>query len=64
MTPTVKYRPADNAAYIRLSASRIIESAEVAPDIVFNYDAEGRIVGIELLDARAQLPSDSLNEAA
>jgi len=55
MTPTIKYRPEDNAAYIRLSQEEIIESAEVSPDIVFDYDAEGRIVGIEVLDARAHL---------
>ena len=55
MTPTIKYSPEDNAAYIRLSQGKILESAEVAPDVVFDYDAEGRIVGIELLDARAQL---------
>jgi uncharacterized protein YuzE len=54
MTPT-KYRPEDNAAYIRLSQGKVLESAEVAPDVVFDHDADGRIVGIELLDARAQL---------
>ena len=64
MTPTIKYRPEDNAAYIRLSQEKIIESAEVSPDIVFDYDAEGRIVGIELLDARAQLAPALLIEAA
>ena len=32
--------------------------------LVFDYDAEGRIVGIELLDARAQLSPDLLGEAA
>ena len=64
MKPTIKYRPADNAAYIRLSSAKVLESAEVSPDIVFDYDAEGRIVGIELLNAKSQLPSDALNEAA
>jgi uncharacterized protein YuzE len=64
MTPTVKYRSEDNAAYIRLSQQKIIDSAEVAPDVVFDYDAEGRIVGIELLDARAQLSPELLVEAA
>ena len=63
MKPTIKYRPADNAAYIRLSSARVLESAEVSRDVVFDYDAEGRIVGIELLDAKSQLPSDALNEA-
>jgi len=64
MTPTIKYRPEDNAAYIRLSPEKVLDSAEVAPDVVFDYDAEGRIVGIELLDARAQLSPALLGEAA
>ena len=64
MKPTIKYRSADNAAYIRLSSAKVLESAEVSPDVVFDYDAEGRIVGIELLDAKSQLPSDALTEAA
>jgi uncharacterized protein YuzE len=64
MTPTIKYRSEDNAAYIRLSQEKIIESAEVSPDIVFDYDAEGRIVGIVVLDARAHLSPALLNEAA
>jgi len=64
MTPTIKYRPEDNAAYIRLSQEAIIESSEVSPDIVFDYDAEGRIVGIEVLDARAHLSPALLTEAA
>jgi uncharacterized protein YuzE len=64
MTPTIKYRPEDNAAYIRLSQEKIIESAEVSPDIIFDYDAEGRIVGIEVLDAKAHLSPALLTEAA
>jgi uncharacterized protein YuzE len=64
MKPTIKYSPADNAAYIRLSSAKVLESAEVSPDVVFDYDSEGRIVGIELLDAKSQLPSDALTEAA
>jgi uncharacterized protein YuzE len=64
MTPTIKYQAEDNAAYIRLSQEKILESAEVAPDVVFDYDAQGRIVGIELLNARSQLSADLLSEAA
>ena len=64
MKPTVKYQADDNAAYIRLSAGKILESAEVAPNVIFDYDAEGCIVGIELLDARAQLSADLLSSAA
>jgi uncharacterized protein YuzE len=64
MKPTVKYRSADNAAYIRFSAEKVLESSEVSRDIVFDFDAHGRIVGIELLDARSHLPPDLLIETA
>jgi YD repeat-containing protein len=64
MTPRITYQPEDNAAYIRLSQEKILTSAEVSPDVVFDYDAEGRIVGIELLDAKAQLSPQLLIEAA
>ena len=64
MKPIVKYRPEDNAAYFRFSSAKVLESAEVSPDIVFHFDAEGHIVGIELLEARSQRPADVLNEAA
>ena len=64
MSPKVKYRAEDNAAYIRLSIGTVLESEEVSPNVVFDYDAEGRIVGIELLDARAQLSAELLSTAA
>ncbi|WP_398464596.1 DUF2283 domain-containing protein [Tardiphaga sp.] len=64
MKPTVQYHAEDNAAYIRLSSGQILESEEVAPNIIFDYDAEGRIVGIEMLDARSLLAAELLSDAA
>ena len=64
MTPTVKYRPADNAAYIRLSSEKVLESEEISPDVVFDYDRDGRIVDMNLLTASPQLPTDVLTSAA
>jgi uncharacterized protein YuzE len=64
MKPTIKYQPDDNAAYIRVSGGDILESSEVAPNVIFDYDADGRIVGIELLNARAQLSVERLSDAA
>ena len=55
-----KYQADDNAAYIRLSGGDILESSEVAPNVVFDCDADGRIVWHELLDARAQLSAELL----
>jgi uncharacterized protein YuzE len=59
-----KYQADDNAAYIRLSGGDILESSEVAPNVVFDYDVDGRIVGIELLNAQAQLSAEHLSDAA
>lgn len=64
MSVKITYRPEDNAAYLRLSPGKVLQSAEVSPDVVFDYDADGRIVGIELLDAKAQLSAELLTEAA
>jgi uncharacterized protein YuzE len=60
----LKYQADDNAAYIRLSGGDILESSEVAPNVVFDCDVDGRIVGIELLNARAQLSAGLLSDAA
>jgi len=37
--------------YIELTEAKIEESDEVADGIVFDYDINGRTVGIEILDA-------------
>jgi uncharacterized protein YuzE len=43
-------RSAD-AVYVNLTDRPIKDSAEVADGIIVDYDDEGRIVGIEVLDA-------------
>jgi len=58
------YDTKSDALYLRLSAARIVESEEVKPGIVFDFDSEGHIVAIEILDAKSQLPGDALKEAA
>ena len=40
---------AADALYLRLDDSRIIESAEVAPGIVLDYNEKDEVVGIEML---------------
>ena len=40
-----------DAVYLNLTDRPIKESEEVADGIVVDYDAEGRIVGVEILDA-------------
>jgi uncharacterized protein YuzE len=46
-----------DALYVRFADAPVIESEEVRPGIVFDFDAEGRIVAIEILDASEHLAS-------
>jgi uncharacterized protein YuzE len=45
------YDPDADALYVRFSDASIIESEEVADGVVLDFDASGRIVAIEVLDA-------------
>jgi uncharacterized protein YuzE len=53
---------ADDALYIRLQETHIVESEEVRPGVVLDFDAEGRVVGIEMLNVRARLPEANLKQ--
>ncbi|MDF1600617.1 DUF2283 domain-containing protein [Mesorhizobium sp. YIM 152430] len=64
MTPHMKYDAAANAAYIRLSSAKVLDSEEVSPGVAFDFDEAGHIVGIELLDAKTQLSRELLSPAA
>lgn len=53
-----EFDPQADAVYLELTDADVDESKEVQPGIIMDYDAEGRIVGIEILyiSKRAQLP--------
>ena len=50
-----RYDPDADALYMRLAEGQVAESDEVRPGIVLDLDAEGRVVGIEILDASQHL---------
>jgi uncharacterized protein YuzE len=49
------YDPEADALYLRFVEASIVESEEVADGVVLDFDAEGRIVAIELLEASKHL---------
>lgn len=53
-----EFDPQADAVYLELTDADVNESKEVQPGIIMDYDAEGRIVGIEVLyvSKRTQLP--------
>ena len=41
--------PEADALYLRLNESKIIDSEEVSPGVVLDYDAKDEVVGVEIL---------------
>jgi uncharacterized protein YuzE len=44
------------AIYIRLNDSAIVESEEIAPGIVYDFDKDNIVVGIEILNLSHKTP--------
>lgn len=58
----IEYDPKADAMYIRLKAGTVADSDEVRPGVVLDFDAEGRVLGIEMLDV--SLRADNPREMA
>lgn len=56
----VKVDRKSDALYFRLDESRIVESEEVRPGVILDYDAEDRVVGVEFLNISSRAPIDEL----
>jgi len=51
-----------DALYLRLNEAAIVESEEVQAGVILDYDAHGRVVGVELLGIKARAAGQSLRE--
>ena len=60
MSVRLHYDPAADAAYLRFSEEAVIESEEVSPGLVVDFDAESRFVALEVMQAASRLPKDAL----
>jgi uncharacterized protein YuzE len=53
------YDPEADATYVRFSKSAILESEEVFPGVILDFDKDGRVVAMEVLTASKVLaPGD------
>jgi uncharacterized protein YuzE len=39
----------NDTLYFRLDESAIVESEEVQPGVILDFDADGRVIGVEML---------------
>ena len=48
--------PQADALYLRLDDSKIIESEEVSPGVVLDFNGQNQVVGIEMLNLSKRAP--------
>jgi len=51
-----------DALYFRLDDSKIVDSEEVKPGIVLDYNDKNQVVGVEILNVKKRVPEASLKE--
>ena len=59
-----QYFPETDMLYIKLKDGITTESAEVAPNIVLDYDAKDNVIGIEIEDASLHMDLSKLEISA
>ena len=50
----------NDALYFRLDESAIVESEQVQPGIILDFDANGRVVGMEMLQLSLRTEPEKL----
>ena len=62
----IKYNKEVDVIYLQFSDKEVVESDEDKPGIILDYDIEGNIVGIEILEASNKTinPSSLIYEVA
>ena len=51
-----------DALYFRLDESTIVESEEVAPGVVLDFNQQNQVVGVEILHLSKRAPALNLKE--
>ena len=56
----IEYSKEADALYVSFKEAEVIKSKEVEEGVVVDFDSEGHLIGIEILDARARLGVEGL----
>lgn len=51
----------NDALYFRLDESAIVESEEVQPGVILDFDKNNQVVGIEILNLNARVGQEKIN---
>lgn len=51
----------NDSLYFRLDESRIIESEEIQPGVILDYDEHNQVVGVEFLNVSSRASKEELS---
>ena len=57
----IKVDKESDALYFRLDENRVVESEEVRPGVVLDYDENDKVVGVEFLGISARATNEELS---
>ena len=57
----IKIDKDSDALYFRLDESRIVESEEIRPGVILDYDNDNRVIGIEFLGISQRTTKEELS---
>ena len=60
----LEYDPVADAAYFEISSAEVAETRQIEPGITADYDADGHLVGIEVLYVRKRDLGNALDRVA
>ena len=58
----VHFDKQSDAIYFRLDDSKIVESEEMKPGIILDFNEHDQVVGVEILDAGKRVSESSLKQ--
>ena len=58
----IRYDEEVDALYVQLGASKIVESDEIKPGIIVDFNAKNEAVGIEVLDFKRRISKADLKQ--
>lgn len=50
----------NDALYFRLDESKIVESEEVSPGVILDFNGNGQVIGVEILNISSRVNEEQL----
>ena len=57
----IKLDKENDALYFRLDENKVVESEEVRPGVILDFDENDRVVGVEFLNISSRATEDALS---